>query len=68
MNECGVYEFCKHHRGVLFQLTTRGQMQYLRDKLPDVDRQTLFNGLLEFKSVPAHNWEPVAQKETGIAP
>ncbi|MCL6635496.1 MAG: hypothetical protein K6T29_06975 [Peptococcaceae bacterium] len=58
VNEWQVYEFCKRNRGVLINLPVSAQMKYLKKRFPDVDSEILAEGLLEFRSVPPHNWEP----------
>lgn len=63
MNEWQVYEFCKNNRGFLLALDARRQMRFLMDKLPDVERHILYGGLIEFRSVPAHNWKGVQNEK-----
>jgi hypothetical protein len=33
-------------------------MKYLKKHFPDMDSEILAEGLVEFRSVPPHNWEP----------
>lgn len=56
MNKWQVYEFCKAHRETLMQIPISGQVKYLKKRLPGVELEILTEGLLEFRSVPPHNW------------
>jgi hypothetical protein len=58
VNEWHVYEFCKRNRDALANLPVAAQMKYLKKHFPDMDSEILAEGLVEFRSVPPHNWEP----------